>query len=271
MVGLDCKVAVVQFINEKLKTVSHSRACKLVGLSRKRKYLKSRLKEKEEPILKAIEKATEGKRYGRGKVIAKVRRIHPDMGAYQIRRVYEKYKFSLPVKTNKRLKTRVANPITIPLKKNEAWHIDFMSDALRDGRKLRSLNVIDAFSRMCLGIEIDLSMPSRRVTRMLDQLIEQFGKPTKIRSDNGPEFTSKHFTLWLKNNKIDWDPIRPASPHENALVERFNRTYREDVLDAYLFNTLQAARNITQIWIKDYNEERPHEALGNKTPQEYAA
>ncbi len=252
-------------------TVSHSRACKVVGLSRKQKYHQSKLKEKEEPILKAIEKATEGKRYGRGKVIAKVRRIHPDMGAYQIRRVYEKYKFSLPVKTNKRLKTRVANPITLPLKKNEAWHIDFMSDALSDGRKLRTLNVIDAFSRLCLGIEIDLSMPSRRVTRILDELIETHGKPSKIRSDNGPEFISKHFKLWLKGQKIDWDPIRPASPQENALVERFNRTYREDVLDAHIFNSISAARNITRNWVKEYNEERPHQALGNKTPQEYAA
>lgn len=271
MVGLDCKVAGVQFIEETLKTVSHNRACRIIGLCRKRKYHQSRLLEKEAVIVKAIEKATEGKRYGRGKIVAKVRRLHPQMGPYQIRRVYQKYKFSLPVKTNKRLKTRVANPITIPLKKNEAWHIDFMSDALSDGRKLRTLNVIDAFSRLCLGIEIDLSMPSRRVTRMLDQLIEQFGKPSKIRSDNGPEFISKHFTLWLQTNKIDWDPIRPASPQENALVERFNRTYREDVLDAHLFSSLEAARNITQIWIKDYNEERPHEALGNKTPQEYAA
>lgn len=264
-------MAVLEYIEKQYCTVSHSRASRLAGIYRTKKYRISRLKAREQRIVAAITKATEGHRYGRGKVIAKVRRQHPDLGPYQIRRVYVKYRFSLPVKTRKRLKSRVVNPISIPLKKNEAWHIDFMSDALRDGRKLRTLNAIDAFSRLCLGVEIDLSLPARRVTQTLDRLIEAHGKPAKIRSDNGPEFISKHFALWLAENQIAWDPIRPASPQENALIERFNRTYREDVLDANLFESLQSARSITQIWVEDYNQNRPHEALGNKTPLEYAA
>jgi putative transposase len=151
------------------------------------------------------------------------------------------------------------------------WAIDFMSDSLTNGRSFRTLNVVDHYNRACLGIEIAYSLPARKVTAFLDTIIDFNGKPKRIRTDNGPEFTSKHFQLWLKNRGIEWSPIENGKPQQNAIVERFNRTYREDVLDSYLFQSLAQAREISQQWIGDYNEDRPHQSLGNLTPYEYAA
>jgi putative transposase len=229
------------------------------------------MEEKEKPILEAIKEVVSKRRYGRKKVMAKVVKLHPDMSPFRIRRVYVKYGFSLPSKPTKRIRSVKANPVTVPEKKNQSWHVDFMSDALVNGRKIRTFNVIDAFNRECIGIEVGFSMPSSRVTRILDQWIEKHGKPASIRSDNGPEFIAKHFKKWLSNNAIIWEQIRPGSPQENGIVERFNGTYRSEILDANLLTDLGHCKQITQDWIKEYNQERPHESLGFKTPMEYAA
>lgn len=114
-------------------------------------------------------------------------------------------------------------------------------------------------------------MPSVRVTRLLDQWIEKHGKPASIRSDNGPEFISKHFSKWLRSKGIAWEAIRPGHPQENGIVERFNETYHHEILDANILRDLNHCREITQEWVREYNEERPHESLGDKTPMEYAA
>jgi len=229
------------------------------------------MKVKDQPILEAIQQAVAKRRYGRKKVIAKVIKLHPQMGKSKIRRVYVQHGFSLPSKPTKRLRSRVPNPLSIPLERNKSWHIDFMSDALVSGRKIRTFNVIDAFNRQCIGIEIGFSMPSVQVTRILDQWIEIYGKPDSIRSDNGPEFISKHFTKWLHSKSITWEPIQPGHPQENGFVERFNETYRQEILDPNILRDLKHCREITQEWVREYNEERPHESLGDKTPMEYAA
>lgn len=229
------------------------------------------MEEKEKPILEAIKQVVSKRRYGRKKVIAKVIRLHPEIGKSRIRRVYVKHGFSLPAKPSKRLRSRVANPLVIPMEKNKSWHIDFMSDALVSGRKIRTLNVIDPFNRQCIGIEIGFSMPSVQLTRKLDEWIQTYGKPQSIRSDNGPEFISKHFAKWLHSKNIAWEAIRPGNPQENGFVERFNETYRYEILDANILRDLKHAREITNDWVKEYNQERPHESLGDKTPMEYAA
>lgn len=159
----------------------------------------------------------------------------------------------------------------IPLQRNEEWAIDFMCDVLVNGRRFRTLNVVDHFNRQCLSIIIDLSFPARKVTALLDRLIERFGKPRRIRTDNGPEFTSRWFQLWLKQRGIAWSAIPKGSPQQNAIVERFNRTYREDVLDANLFASLDHARELTEKWVWEYNHEREHESLNYQTPIAYAA
>ena len=174
-------------------------------------------------------------------------------------------------KPRRRLKNNPANPIIIPLQRNEEWAIDFMCDVLQNGRQFRTFNVIDHYNRQALGILNAISIPARRATAFLDRLIEQHGKPKRIRGDNGPEMMSKWFRVWLHQNGIEWSAIPKGSPQQNAIIERFNRTYREDVLDANVFCSVEHAQQLTGNWLIEYNTVREHEALGYQTPLSYAA
>lgn len=227
---------------------------------------------KDSKIKVAIEQVLKGKsRKGRNKVITLVRKEYPQLGQSQIRRVYELYGFSLSKKLRRRIKDNPANPIEIPFARNEEWAIDFMSDALFNGRKIRTLNIVDHFNRECLGIKIAFNIPAQVLIGYLEQRIEIYGRPLRIRSDNGPEFRSKLFQKWLENNGITWSRIQKGKPQQNAIVERFNKTYREDILDANIFYDISNAENITREWIEEYNNERPHQSLNYETPRSYAA
>jgi putative transposase len=141
-----------------------------------------------------------------------------------------------------------------------------MADALYGGRWFRTLNGIDESNRQALGIEVATSIPSARVIRVLEQLIEMHGKPQVLRMDNGAELTASAFTEWCERQQIKIWFIQPGKPDQNAYIERFNRSYREKVLDAYLFESLSQVREITENWLREYNEERPHESLGSVPP-----
>jgi putative transposase len=227
--------------------------------------------EKDIKIKKAIKKVVGTSRKGREKVIYLVKKRYPEMGAYQIRRVYEQFGFALSKRLRRRIKDNPANPIEIPLSKNVEWAIDFMSDALTSGRRIRTLNVIDHYNRECEGISVGYNIPARMVIMEMEKIIEKHGKPKAIRTDNGPEFRSKLFQKWLFLNNIEWNRIQKGKPQQNAIVERFNKTYREDILDANLFGSLSELNDITQRWVDDYNKVRPHQSLNYKTPEEYAA
>lgn len=227
--------------------------------------------EKDQIIKQAIDQVIGNSRKGRMKIIKLVQKIHPEFGSSRIRRVYEYSGLALNKRLKRRIKDNPANPIEIPLKKNEEWAMDFMSDALFDGRKLRILNVIDHFNRESPGQKLGFNLPARSVIEFLEQMIELHGKPKHIRTDNGPEFRSKLFQKWLKNNSIEWSRIQKGKPQQNAIIERFNKTYREDVLDANIFKNIDHATQISQTWLKDYNYVRPHQSLNYKTPVEYAA
>ncbi len=227
--------------------------------------------EKDNIIKNAINQVIGTSRKGREKVIRLVQRQYPEMGAYQIRRVYEQSGMALTKKLRRRIKDNPANPIEIPLSKNLEWAIDFMSDALTNGRKIRTLNVIDHFNRECIGISVGFNIPARIVILEMEKMIEKHGKPKAIRTDNGPEFRSKQFQKWLFLNNIEWNRIQKGKPQQNAIIERFNKTYREDVLDANLFVSLSDVNEITYNWIEEYNKIRPHQSLMYKTPEEYAA
>jgi len=222
-------------------------------------------------IKQAIEKITTNSRKGRVKVIKMVQREHPELGSSRIRRVYEQGGFVLNKKLKRRVMNNPANPIVIPEKRNEEWGIDFMSDALVGGRKIRTLNMIDHYNRLCIGITAAHNLPAIRIIESLQRVIEQHGKPQRIRTDNGPEFTSKRFQKWLKDNGIEWSKIPKGRPDQNAIIERFNRSYREEVLDANLFYTVAEVQQLTDDWIQHYNNEWPHQSLRFKTPVEYAA
>lgn len=226
---------------------------------------------KDKTIRQLIESVIGTSRKGRNKVIKLVQRTNPEVSGSCIRRVYELSGLSLYKRPRRRIKNQKCNPLSIPLKPMEELGIDFMSDCLGDKRRIRTLNVIDHHNRKCLGIFVDFSLPSIKVIEALERVIDFYGKPKSIRTDNGPEFTSKRFTLWMHKRKIEHIRIQPAKPAQNGIVERFNRTFREDILDANIFQSIAHVQQKSNDWIDEYNNERPHQSLKYSTPNAYAA
>lgn len=164
---------------------------------------------------------------------------------------------------------RIKLPIEKVFLPNQSWSIDFMQDRLLNGRKFRTFNVIDDFNREALAIEVDISLPAKRIIRILEQIIEMRGKPRRIRMDNGPEFIAVIFEMWCKEHQIELLYIQPGRPMQNALIERFNGSYRREILDAYLFEDLWQVKQLTDEFIDEYNNRRPHQSLNNMTPKEF--
>ena len=207
--------------------------------------------------------------YGFRKLFSYLRRDGRNWNHKKVYRVYKMLKLNKRRKGKRRLPARVKQPLVRQAAINQTWSMDFMSDSMVSGRKFRTLNIIDDCTREALAIEIDTSLSSKRVTRILDRVIEERGKPVRIRVDNGPEFTSNEFVLWAKDKEIIIQYTQPGRPMQNGYIERFNRLYREAVLDAYLFFELYEIRLLTTEWIEEYNHRRPHESLNNLTPAEY--
>jgi putative transposase len=172
-------------------------------------------------------------------------------------------------KPKKRLPARIAQPLVVPTRSNQTWSLDFMSDSLSNGRTFRTLNLIDDFNREALWIEADTSLPAERVVQVLEMLLYERAAPKQIRMDNGPELISQRLECWARDKQIELVHIQPGKPAQNAYIERFNRTFREDVLDAYLFSTLEEVREIIEPWIEEYNAIRPHKALQGLSPRQF--
>lgn len=187
----------------------------------------------------------------------------------KVYRVYKNLHYNKRARLKKRLPARVKNPLVTPILPNDTWSLDFVSDRLESGRQFRVLNVLDDFNREAVAQEISMSMPTQRVIKLLEKVIWLKGKPSAIRTDNGPEFISKEMDSWCKANDIQHIFTQPGKPTQNSYIERFNGSYRRAVLDAYIFRSLSEARELTDRWMEDYNERRPHEALGDMSPIEY--
>lgn len=259
----------MQVIEE--QTVSERRACRLVGLSRSvYRYEAKRTDDSAiEEQLKAL--AEQHRRWGFDKMMDWLHQQGFPWNHKRVHRVYRALGLSQRIKPKKRLPTRQPRPLAQPATANTCWSVDFMSDSLTSGRTFRTFNLVDDFNREALWIEVDTSLPAQRVIRVLDQVAAERGYPQVIRSDNGPEFIAQAITNWARDHRLTWDFIQPGKPAQNAYIERFNRTYREDVLDAFLFDTLEEVRVITEDWIADYNTVRPHAALAGLTPEAFAA
>lgn len=245
-----------------------SRACKLISLPRSQYYYKS-LKN-DTAVIDALHKlSADHPTYGFRKLFAYLRRDGHDWNHKKVYRVYRQLKMNRRRKGKRRLPARIRQPLLQPSGANESWSMDFMSDSLVDGRKIRTLNIIDDCNREALAIEIDTSLSAKRVIRVLKRIIARRGKPKVIRVDNGPEFTSKDFELWCREQGIIILYIQPGKPMQNGFIERFNGSYRREILDAYVFFELYEVRKITAEWIDEYNNRRPHEGLNNATPKEW--
>ena len=208
---------------------------------------------------------------GFGKFFAMLRGNGKPWNHKRVHRVYCALKLNKRRKHRRRLPTRNPEPLSVPESVNQCWSADFMSDALWDGRRFRTFNVVDDYNREALSIEIDLSLPSERVIRVLEQLAMWRGYPRKLRFDNGPEFVSIAMADWAEQNNVELEFIKPGKPMQNGYIERFNRTYREAVLDMYIFETLEEVRSETRKWLETYNHDRPHKSLGDMSPRDYLA
>ena len=170
------------------------------------------------------------------------------------------------IKPKKRLKRDKPEPLAVPERPNETWSMDFMADQLADGRSIRTLNVLDDFNREGLGIEVDFSLPAERVVRSLNQIIEWRAQPQTIRVENGPEYVSSTLMAWAEKCNIRLEYIQPGKPQQNAYIERYNRTVRDEWLGQYIFETIQEAHDQATDWLWTYNNERPDMGIGGMTP-----
>jgi putative transposase len=234
------------------------RACSSVRLSRAAYYRPVEESTRDAGIVTALNEIIAVElRWGFWKCYERLRQLGQPWNHKRVHRVYCAMRLNQQRRTKRRLPTRERQSMIVVPIVNAVWALDFMFDSLYSGRPFRTLNVLDEANRGALGIEIATSIPALRVIRFLEQLIEIHGQPAAIRCDDGPELTSYAFTEWCKAKDINLMFIQPGKPDQNAFIERFNRTYRTEVLNAYLFESISQVREITDDWLRRYSEFDP--------------
>jgi putative transposase len=211
------------------------------------------------------------KRYGFRKIFHKTRQRGFTWNHKRVYRVYRALRLNLRKKPKKRLPVREKVTLYQPTMINEVWSLDYMSDALASGKKFRTANIIDDYNREAIAIKASKSLPSCRIVDLLENVAETRGYPGKIRMDNGPENIAKTMKAWAEKRNVKIEYIEPGEPAQNGYIERFNKTYREEVLDMHLFKSIEHVQEITDHWMCEYNNQRPHHSPGNLTPREYVA
>jgi putative transposase len=250
---------------------SERRACRVTGAQRRTMRYQRRTPSDEPHLRERLRTlAAEHPRWG-------YRRLHVllgrEVGAINRKRVYRLYRLdglAVRRRTRKRAARAIRGIVQPAWRRGEAWAMDFMQDTLANGRRFRTLNILDTVTRECLRIEVNTSLPGKRVVRVLDQLAERYGTPTQITVDNGPEFTGRSLDAWAYQHGVGLDFIDPGKPMQNGYLESFNGKFRDECLNLHWFLTLDDARRMIATWEEEYNTTRPHSALGNQPPAVYA-
>jgi putative transposase len=267
-VTLSAKRQAIAILTDQPHQLSIQRACRTVRLSRAAYYRPPRDRlSRDQSVIDALQAlVAKNTRWGFWKCHDRFQIERRGWNHKRVHRVYCALGLNLPRRTRRRLPKRIQHPLEAPPVLNRTWAIDYMCDTLYDGRRYRILNVIDEGNREALAIDIGVSLPSVRLVQLLDQLIAVHGVPKTLRADNGPELTSTALNDWCEAHHVALRFIQPGKPQQNAFIERFNRTYRDEVLNAYMFTHLEDVRTISADFLTTYNSERPHDSLGRVPP-----
>lgn len=250
---------------------SQRRACALVGMDRKSFRYASRRPDDTAVRHRLRELASERRRFGYRRLGLLLAREGVVLNHKKLYRLYREERLTVKRRGGRKRALGTRRPMTIPEEANQRWSLDFVSDALVDGRRFRILAVVDDFSRESLALVVDNSLSGVRVARELDRLATVRGYPQMIVSDNGTELTSNAILGWQRDREVEWHYIAPGKPMQNGFVESFNGRLRDECLNEHLFHSLVQARRIIEAWRIDYNTARPHTSLNGLTPVEFAS
>lgn len=250
--------------------LSERRACAIVGADRKMVRYQSRRPSDAALRGRLRELANERRRFGYRRLYILLRREGEPSGINRIFRLYQEEGLAVRKRRARRKAVGTRAPILTEARPNARWSLDFLHDQFSCGRRFRILNVVDDVTRECIGAIPDVSISGRRVARELSAIVERRGKPGMIVSDHGTELTSNAILAWCAEKEVEWHYIAPGKPMQNALIESFNGRMRDELLNETLFHGLAHARAAIAEWVADYNTERPHSALGYKTPASFA-
>nr|WP_307690534.1 IS3 family transposase [Variovorax ginsengisoli] len=251
--------------------LSERRACRLVGLSRDNYRNPPEADAMTQELSsKIVEIAHARRRFGYRRIHDMVRSHFPGVNHKKVYRLYSAA--NLAVRKRKKVKRPTSErvPLRLATTANEVWSMDFVSDSLSTGRRIKCLTVADDFSHECVSIAVDWGISGQYVTRLLDQTAVFRGYPRAVRTDNGPEFTSRAFMAWASTHGIRHILIEPGRPMQNGYIESFNGKFRDECLNEQWFETLQQARSAIAVWRQDYNEVRPHSSCGRMPPAKFA-
>lgn len=251
--------------------VSERRAGRALGIGNSSLRYRSRRPAAEELRRRLRELAAERPRYGYQRLWALLRREGWGVNHKRVYRLYVEEGLKLR-KRRRRARAQVERvPLLAPTAADERYSMDFMRDTLADGRVFRTLNIVDDYTRECLAIEVDTSLPGARVVRVLERLAAAGRRPLHIVVGNGPEFVSKAVDQWAARSGVNLRFIVPGKPMQNGYIESFNGKFRDECLSQHWFISLEEARSVSEEWRIDYNERRPHRSLQHLTPAEFAA
>ncbi len=268
MVGPQAKRAAVTYLMT-TRQLGVTRACGLIGISRSL-YRYEAKRPDDGPLKERLtELAGQKRRYGYRRLHVLLRREGWLINWKRTYRVYHEAGLMVRRRKRKRIAGVERQDKQVPTAPNQSWSMDFVSDGFVDGRRLRCLNIVDDFTKECLAIEVDTSLPGRRVVGVLERLAELRGLPRTITVDNGPEFVSKALDAWAYEQRLVLHFIEPGKPQQNAYIESFNGKFRDECLNEHWFLSMRHARAVIGNWRLEYNEERPHSSLDYQTPKEF--